>query len=144
MPCGKKRSKQHSSGWSEIQSNPTGNITQFSYDAISRATKIEERTAGSVTSAKQHLWCRSERVEERDATGSLSTGKLFLALGQRNFVSGVGSNYFYTLDASPGSIREMIDATGGVITQCSYDPYGVKTKIKAPETRFFNTTLDIT
>ncbi len=108
----------------------SGNITQFSYDALSRATKIEERTAGSVTSAKQHLWCRSERVEERDATGSLSTGKLFLALGQRNFVSGVGSNYFYTLDASPGSIREMIDATGGVIAQYSYDPYGVKTKIQ--------------
>ena len=33
----------------------SANNTQFSYDALSRATKIEKRTAGSVTSAKQHI-----------------------------------------------------------------------------------------
>ena len=113
-----------------MQKNP-GNITQFSYDALSRATKIEERTASSVTSTKQHLWCGTQRCEARDASGSLSNGKQFLAQGQVNFVSSTPTNYFYITDHL-GSIREMTKTVSGTTTieaQYGYAPYGQVAKL---------------
>ncbi len=121
-----------------MQKNP-GNITQFSYDALSRATKIEERTGGSVTSTKQHLWCGSARCEERDGTGSLSNGKRLLALGQINFDSGIGASYFYTADHL-GSVREMTKTAAGSTTieaQYGYDPYGQATKLAGSQNADF-------
>ncbi len=104
--------------------------TQFSYDALSRAAKIEERTAGSVTSTKQHLWCGSERCEERDLTGGFGSGKQFFARGQRDFNAGSSTNYQFTKDAPPSSIREMTDSSGAIVAQYAYGPYGDVTKVQ--------------
>ncbi len=115
----------------EIIATDTGNITQFSYDALSRATKIEERTAGSVTSTKQHIWCGTQRCEERNASGSLSNGKQFFEFGQSNFTSSTPTNYFYTQDHI-GSTREMTKTVSGTTTieaQYDFDPYGRPTKL---------------
>ena len=112
----------------EIIATDTGNITQFSYDALSRATKIEERTASSVTSTKQHLWCQKNRSEERDTSSALT--KQFTSSGQLNF--GIpNSTFFYTADHLR-SVREMTKTQAGTTTveaQYSYEPYGLATKI---------------
>ncbi len=107
----------------------SGNNTQFSYDALSRATKIEERTAGSVTSTKQHLWCGSSRCEERDAAGSMSNGKQFFGIGQANFASGTPAKYFYTR-SHDFSVREMTDNSAAIVAQYGYEPYGKRTKLQ--------------
>ena len=155
MPCGKKRSKQHSSGWSEIHSNSTGNITQFSYDALSRATKIEERTAGSVTSTKQHLWCEQTRCEERDASGSLSNGKQFFEHGQSNYIAGISTNHFYTSDhlRSTREMTKTLSGTTTIVAQYGYSAFGQTTKLLGADSADFqfaayyshpNTNLNLT
>ena len=119
----------------EVTYPGSGNNTQFSYDALSRATKIEERTAGSVTSTKQHIWAGSSRCEERDAFSSLSNGKLFFGMGQANFTSGNPNSYFYTADHLD-SIREMTKTVTGTTTiesQYGYSPYGEVTKISGSQ-----------
>ncbi len=112
--------------FTEIKTSPTINITQFSHDALSRATKIEERTAGSVTSTKQHLWCGSARCEERDGTGSLSNGKQFFGKGEVIFAASASTTHFFTFDHL-GSVREMTHTTGASLLIdliVSYEPYG--------------------
>ncbi len=109
----------------------SGNNTQFSYDALSRATKIEERTAGSVTSTKQHHWAGLQKREERDGAGTLTNGKLFFAAGEISFVSGAASNCFFTQDHL-GSTREFTSSIGGTFSVqavYAYSPYGNAVKV---------------
>jgi RHS repeat-associated protein len=100
----------------------SGNNTQFVFDPLSRCVKIVETTGGSITSTQQFVWCGGQRCEMRDASGSLSNGKQFFPLGQINFSSGTGTNYFYTLDHL-GSVREVTNNAGSIQGQFSYDPY---------------------
>lgn len=67
----------------------SGNITQFSYDALSRATKIEERISSSVVSTRSHVWKGGYRCEERDGTGGLNDGIQFYRFGEVGFSTSV-------------------------------------------------------
>ncbi len=107
----------------EIDYPGANNYSQFSYDGLSRNTKIVETTGGSVTSTKQFVWCGERRYEERDGGASLT--RKFFNCGQTI----TGTNYFY---AKPhlGSISEMTDSSGIVQVQYSYEPYGMVTQIQ--------------
>jgi RHS repeat-associated protein len=77
-----------------------------------------------VTSTEQFVWCGNDRCEARNAAGSV-TAQYFL-YGQTIG----GSNYFYTKDQPPGSIRELTDSSGNMQAQYGYDPYGRVTKLQ--------------
>ena len=94
----------------------TGNYSTFSYDGLSRNAIIVETVAGSVTSTKQFVLDNGQQ-EERDASGALQ--KRFFDYG----VSVSGTSYFYGLDKL-GSVRTLSNASGSVLTNCAYDPYG--------------------
>jgi RHS repeat-associated protein len=77
----------------------------------------------------QFIYCGSQRCEARDGSSNLL--RQYFPQGQVNYVSGTGTNYFFTLD-HPGSIREMGHMSGGTYvldSQFSYDPYGTPTQI---------------
>jgi RHS repeat-associated protein len=102
----------------------TGNNSQFTYDALGHTVKIVEFVSGSVTGTKQFIWCGDLMCEARNAGDSLLNQ--YFSYGQT--IS--GSNYFYTKDAPPGSVRELTDSSGNIQAQYSYDPYGRVTQLQ--------------
>jgi RHS repeat-associated protein len=53
----------------------------------------------------------------------------YFSRGQISFTAGVGTNYFYNLDHL-GSVREITDSSGNIISQTTYDPYGIPTRLQ--------------
>jgi RHS repeat-associated protein len=102
----------------------TGNYSQFSYDGLDRCVKIVETSGGTITSTKQFIWCVDAMCEARDVSGTLVSQ--YFAAGQTI----AGSNYYYSIEDHPGSIREFTDSTGAVRAVYKYDPYGRATKIQ--------------
>ena len=77
----------------------------------------------SVTSTKQFIWCGNTRCEVREANSNLSNQ--YFTYGQVNFSNNgtTATNYYYTRD-SLGSIREVTDANGNIISQYNYTVFG--------------------
>ena len=50
----------------------TNNRSQFSYDGLSRLSKIVERTGKRTTFTHKFVWCEMEQCESRDANGSVT------------------------------------------------------------------------
>lgn len=101
----------------------TGNNTQLLYDALDRCVKIEERAGGSLTSTKQFVWCGTERCEERDASGNVVSQ--FFGLGQKTS----GNSFYYNLDHL-GSVREVTNSSGAIVTQVAFSPWGEATLLQ--------------
>lgn len=96
----------------------SGITYEFVYDGLSR--RVAQKTNGAVT--KRWLWCGTELCEERNAGGGTVT-KRFFPQGEQ-----VGStNYYFTRDHL-GSVRELTDAGGNLVTRYDYDPYGRRTR----------------
>jgi RHS repeat-associated protein len=84
---------------------------------------------------KNLVWDNREIIEERDASNNVT---------KRYFSQGMmlnGSPYYYTKDHL-GSIRELINSTGTVVTRYDYDPYGRRTKISGSVDSDFGYTGD--
>ena len=101
----------------------SGNHTEMTYDGSGRRVKIVERTGtvlgyGTVTSTKQYLWVGNTIAEERDSSGT-TVIKRFFAQGEQQS----GTNYYYTRDHL-GSVRELTNSSGTLLTRYNYDPYG--------------------
>jgi RHS repeat-associated protein len=95
-----------------------GITIEFIYDGLGR--RVAQKVNGTIT--KRWLWCGTELCEERNAAGG-SVTKRFFPQGEQT-----GSiNYYFTRDHL-GSIREMTDAGGNLVTRFDYDPYGRRTK----------------
>jgi RHS repeat-associated protein len=92
---------------------------EFIYDGLSR--RVAEKLNGIII--KRWVWCGTELCEERNATGSTVTRRFFPQGEQIN-----GTNYYFTRDHL-GSVREMTDASGKLITRYDYDPYGRRTRL---------------
>ena len=102
----------------------TGNNSQFSYDGFGYIVKIVETASSTVISTKQFVWDDVEMCEARDASGAISSQ--YFAYGEA-----IAANpYYYTLDDSPGSVRELTDGSGNTQAAYSYDPYGRVTKLR--------------
>jgi RHS repeat-associated protein len=100
----------------------SGASTLFAYDGLSRRIQaVEEDNIGTVTSTKNYLWIGLELAEERD--GSNTVTKRFFSQGEQHIVSGTTAPFYYTRDHE-GSVREMIDASGSLVSRLSYDIYG--------------------
>ena len=107
------------------QRNATStNVSEFTYDGLSRRTRIVERENGVVTRDNRFVWEGSSLVEERNSTGFL-TNKRYYSQG----VQVSGQNYYYSRDHL-GSIRELTDASRTIRARYDYDPYGRKTKLE--------------
>jgi len=102
-----------------------GASTEYSYDAFGRRIKIVEKdSGGTVTSTKQFVFDGMEEAEQRD--GSNAVTKRYFADGWRDVAA--SASYFYTKDHL-GSIREVTDGSGALVSRYDYDSYGRTTKV---------------
>ena len=99
----------------------TGTRSEFTYDGLSRRSKIVEKSGSTVTSTKQFVWCGRQPCEERD--GSNAVQKRFFDHGVQ---FGSTAN-FYARDHL-ASVRELTNSTGTVQTRYDYDLYGRRSK----------------
>jgi RHS repeat-associated protein len=100
----------------------SGNSSEFLYEPHGSIGQIVEKTANIITNTKQFVRSGTEIFEERDSSNSVI--KKFFSRGQSNG----GTNYYYCFDHQ-GSIRDVVDSSGGVLTQYKYSPLGEATKL---------------
>ena len=74
-------------------------------------------------STKKFVWIGNRIAQERDANNTIT--RRYFAEGEQRFEGGAAGiqNYYYTRDHL-GSIREVTDSAGTVLTRYDYDPYG--------------------
>lgn len=101
-----------------------GGWTEYSYDALGRRVKIEEKDSGGTpTSTKQFVFDGMEEVEQRDGNNNVT--KRYFPEGFQIITNSPFqiANYSYTRDHL-GSIREIVDGSGALVSRYDYDPYG--------------------
>ncbi len=75
-----------------------------------------------MVSGKTFVWCGNHICEERDATGSTTT-KRFFSEGEERIGGDDAGSYYYSRDHL-GSVREVTDSNGNLVTQLDYDAWG--------------------
>lgn len=100
--------------------------TEIAYDAFSRRRTIIEKTSGTVTSTKHFLWSGLTLVAELDSGYQFT--RRFYPEGLQIVNGSQATSYYYTRDHL-GSIREVTDSAGTVVTRYDYDPYGRRTRV---------------
>ncbi|HIA53570.1 MAG TPA: LysM peptidoglycan-binding domain-containing protein [Candidatus Melainabacteria bacterium] len=110
----------------EIDYPGVNNYSQFSYDGLSRNTKIVETVSGSVTSTRQFVVIGIRNLEERDAGGTIA--RKFFSLGQLNGAS----NRYYTVNAQ-GSTSQMTDNASVITASYAYSPFGIASRTSGSE-----------
>jgi RHS repeat-associated protein len=108
----------------QLSTNNTQLTSQFTYDGLGHRVQIIELQNGVTVSTNTFLWDGQVLVDQRDATGGTVTRRFF---GQGEQIS--GASYYFTGDHL-GSIREMTDSAGTILSRYDYDPYGRKIKIQ--------------
>ena len=94
--------------------------SEFSYDGFDRRVRIVEKKHGAVLSDIWLLWCGADICEQRTVRkGASVPQKRFFRFGETD----EDLTYFYTRDHL-GSIRQMTDNAGALVTSSDYDPYG--------------------
>jgi RHS repeat-associated protein len=106
--------------------------SEFTYDGGDRRVRIVEKDGGATTRDAQLIWDGTEIAEERLSTGEVN--RFFTDGEQHN-----GTARYLTRDHL-GSIREVTDSMGAVVTRNEYDPYGRLTRIGGTEDSRFGFT----
>jgi len=106
--------------------------SEFTYDGLDRRARIVEKENGTTVRDATLIWDRTELAEERLSTGEVNR---FFSSGEQH--NGVAR--FLTRDHI-GSIREVTDSMGAVITRNEYDPYGRLTRVAGTEDSRFGYT----
>jgi RHS repeat-associated protein len=97
--------------------------TEIEYDGFHHWTRIVERNGATTVSDRRFIWDGNTLVEQRNGT-STTAAQRYLPQGVQQ-----GTNkFFYTRDHL-GSIREVVNNSGGVVARYDYDPYGRRTKL---------------
>ncbi len=104
--------------------------TEFTYDGLSRRARITEKNAASgVTFDKRYLWAGGNQpAEERNAAG---TTVLKQYHSQGEFIPAAAAplnKLFYTHDHL-GNVRELVNASGTLLTRYDYDMWGKRVKL---------------
>ena len=96
------------------------NVYSFGYDFAGR--RVSEKLNGTLI--KQTLWDTAGNaptpLEERNSANAVA--KRFFAQGEQQN----GTNYYYLRDHL-GSVRELVTGSGQIVSEATYDPYGVAT-----------------
>jgi RHS repeat-associated protein len=95
--------------------------SEFTYDGLSRRTRSVEKENGATVRDAQLFWAGTELIEERTSTADVNR---FYGDGEQH--DGVAR---YLTREHLGSIREVTDANGTVMTRNEYDPYGRLTRV---------------
>ena len=111
----------------QIAYDGNSNSTNMAYDAAGHRSQMTETYNGAVLSTNNFVWCGNEICEARLADSSL--WRQYFTRGQINFTGSSGTNYFYNLDHL-GSVKEVVDGGGTIISQTTYDPYGIRTNLQ--------------
>ena len=106
--------------------------SEFTYDGFDRRVRIVERDGGATTRDAQLTWNGTAITEER-----LSTGEVNRFFGDGEQHNGVAR---YLTRDHLGSVREVTDAAGAVVTRNDYDPYGRLTRVTGSEDSRFGFT----
>ena len=106
--------------------------SEFSYDGDSRRIRIVEKESGTTVRDAALFWAGTEIIEER-----ISTSEVYRFFGQSEQHN--GSARYVTRDHL-GSVREVSDTSGAVVTRNDYDPYGRLTRIAGTEDSRFGFT----
>jgi RHS repeat-associated protein len=91
---------------------------EFVYDGLRRRVRMTEKESGITQSDTRVVWCAAEICEER---GSDGTSVVRRAFGRGEQVA-EASRYF-AIDHL-GSVTEVTDETGELLTQYEFDPWG--------------------
>ncbi|MEQ1910047.1 MAG: RHS repeat-associated core domain-containing protein [Vicinamibacterales bacterium] len=94
--------------------------------------RIIEKTSGTTTRDARFFWAGPQIIEERLSTGEINR---FYQDGEQHD----GSARYLTRDHL-GSVREVTDSTGAVVTRNEYDPYGRLTRVAGSEDSRFGYT----
>lgn len=108
--------------------------TDFAYDGLGRRVRMAESVNGALQSQREFLW------DGMTLVGEVSGNQI-----RRYYPQGVldagGMKYYFAKDHL-GSIRQVLDASGAVVGNYQYDPYGRRTTIS--ETGPYQTDLGFT
>jgi len=104
--------------------NQGTNRSEFCYDGLGRRYQIIEKANGNIISNNFYLWCGTEICEKRDSTGANVTRRFFSQGEQLS-----AGNCYYVRDHL-GSVREVLDSNGNLLTRYDYDPYGQQSSIQ--------------
>ncbi len=96
--------------------------TLIQYDPYGRRYCMAEFGANNSLAKKIYIWIGNEIVCERDGFAGTILKRYF----KQGVVDGT-TKLYYTFDQL-GSIRELVDSTGAIRAQYSYDSYGTRTK----------------
>jgi len=110
---------------------PSTAYTTMAYDGLSRRTQIAEYDSTgfhNLTSTKNYLWVGSEIAEERGTIGTTTESKRFFPQGEQQTLSGTTTPYYYTRDHE-GSVHEMCDSSGTIVSRMAYDCFGRMTVV---------------
>jgi RHS repeat-associated protein len=101
--------------------------TEFTYDGLSRLSRVRQTINGSEVSNRRFVWCNGRICEERDASGAVVV-KRYFPQGVKLETGPKAGAYYYSRDHL-GSVRELTDGSGAVRARYSYDPVGRRTKV---------------
>jgi RHS repeat-associated protein len=116
-----------------INQSATNARSEFTYDGLGRKAKIVEKSGTTITATRQFIWDGLMIAEELDSTGVLANQ--FFAQGQINGAVPA----FYTRDHL-GSVREVADNTGALLSRYDYDPYGQRALVSGSDVIDFGFT----
>ena len=103
--------------------------SEFTYDGASRRTRMVEKESGATVRDAGLYWADGAIIEERVSSGEVNR---FFGDGE----SHNGTARYVTRD-HVGSVREMTDSSGSLLTRNDYDPYGRLNRLSGTEdTRF--------
>jgi RHS repeat-associated protein len=99
--------------------------SSFSYDGLGRLVRIVDTHGGAITADHSYTWCGNVRCLAHDNTQSGSP------VSTQYFDQGAiigGTPYYYVKDEL-GSVTELVNSTGSITSQFTYDPYGNRTTV---------------
>jgi RHS repeat-associated protein len=99
---------------------------EFGYDGFGRRVRMVTRQGVGEAVETHFVWAGSKIVEARDGQNNLL--KRYFSQGMQIASGDKAGLYYYTKDHL-GSIREVLDSTGAVRAQYSYDLWGRQTKL---------------
>jgi RHS repeat-associated protein len=109
--------------------NNNGDRVAWSYDAFHRRVKQTDTTAAGVV-VHDLVWDGLTLIENRASqSGTPGEVRRYYGNGEERLPAGGGVTRLYYTTDHPGSIRELVDATGAVRARYDYDPYGARSKL---------------